>query len=93
MKLAPQASLEDGEFDIVMVSDVGKLRYLSNLPKVFKGTHVASEEVRVVRAPRFELSASRPFAVYADGDPITELPASLRVLPSALAVVAPPEPA
>jgi len=92
MRVAPDASLDDGEFDVVMIGEVGKLRYLSNLPKVFKGTHVDNEEVRIVRASRFELSASRPFTIYADGDPLTDLPASLRVLPRALRVVAPPAP-
>jgi len=60
---------------------------------VFKGTHVDNEEVRIVRARSLELSASRPFAVYADGEHLTDLPASLRVLPRALSVVAPPAPA
>jgi YegS/Rv2252/BmrU family lipid kinase len=92
MLLAPNASLDDGEFDVVIIGEVGKLRYLGNLPKVFKGTHVDNPEVRVLRASRFELSASRPFVLYADGDPLTELPASLRVLPRALMVVAPPDP-
>jgi YegS/Rv2252/BmrU family lipid kinase len=90
MHLAPEASLEDGQFDVVMIGDSGKFHYVSNLPKVFKGTHVENEEVRIVRAPRFELNASRPFAVYADGEHITDLPASLRVIPRALSVVAPP---
>jgi YegS/Rv2252/BmrU family lipid kinase len=90
MRLAPDASLEDGEFDIVMIGDSGKLHYISNLPKVFKGTHVENEEVRIVRARSLELSASRPFAVYADGEHLTDLPASLRMLPRALSVVAPP---
>jgi len=93
MRVAPDASIDDGEFDIVMIGETGKLRYLSNLPKVFKGTHVDNEEVRVLRAARLELSASRPFAVYADGEHLTDLPASLRVLPGALEVVAPPAPA
>jgi YegS/Rv2252/BmrU family lipid kinase len=92
MRLAPDASLEDGEFDVVMVGQSGRLRYISNLPKVFKGTHVENEEVRIVRTSRLELSASRPFTIYADGDPLTDLPASLRVLPRALHVVAPPAP-
>jgi YegS/Rv2252/BmrU family lipid kinase len=90
MRLAPDASLEDGQFDIVMIGDSGKLHYISNLPKVFKGTHVENEEVRIVRAGSLELSASRPFAVYADGEHLTDLPASLRMLPRALSVVAPP---
>jgi YegS/Rv2252/BmrU family lipid kinase len=92
MRLAPDASLEDGEFDIVMIGDSGKLHYISNLPKVFKGTHIENEEVRIVRARSLELSASRPFAVYADGEHLTDLPASFRVLPRALSIIAPPAP-
>lgn len=93
MYIAPDARLDDGEFDIVAVGEVGKLRFLSNLPKVFKGTHVEKDEVRVFRAARLELSASKPFPVYADGEHLTDLPASLRVLPRALTVLVPPVPA
>ena len=92
MFVAPDADLSDGEFDIVLIGEVGKLRFLSNLPKVFKGTHVDNDEVRVFRAPYLELSASRPFAIYADGERLTDLPASLRILPAALQVIAPPAP-
>ncbi len=91
MYIAPDARLDDGEFDIVSVGEVGKLRFVGNLPKVFKGTHVEEDEVHVFRAPHLELSASRPFPVYADGEHLTELPASLRVLPRALSVLAPPQ--
>ena len=90
MFIAPDAELDDGEFDIVTVGDVGKLRFVSNLPKVFKGTHVDEDEVRVFRAPQLELTASRPFPVFADGEHLTDLPASLRVLPRALSVLVPP---
>jgi len=89
MFIAPDADLEDGEFDVVVVGEVGKLRFLGNLPKVFKGTHVEEDEVRVFRTSRLELSASRPFPVYADGEHLTELPAKLRVLPRALSVIVP----
>jgi YegS/Rv2252/BmrU family lipid kinase len=89
MRIAPGADLEDGLFDIVAIGKVGKLRFLANLPKVFKGTHVDDDEVRVFRAPHLELSASKPFPVYADGEHLTDLPASLRVLPHALSVLVP----
>jgi YegS/Rv2252/BmrU family lipid kinase len=91
MFVAPDADLADGEFDVVTVGEVGKLRFLSNLPKVFKGTHVEEDEVRVFRASRLELNASRPFPVYADGEHLTDLPAKLRVLPRALSVIVPPQ--
>jgi YegS/Rv2252/BmrU family lipid kinase len=89
MRIAPGADLEDGLFDVVAIGEVGKLRFLANLPKVFKGTHVDGDDVRVFRAPHLELSASKPFPVYADGEHLTDLPASLRVLPRALRVLVP----
>jgi YegS/Rv2252/BmrU family lipid kinase len=89
MRIAPGADLEDGLFDVVAIGEVSKLRFLANLPKVFKGTHVDDDEVRVFRAPHLELSASKPFPVYADGEHLTDLPASLRVLPRALSVLVP----
>lgn len=91
MYIAPDAELDDGEFDVIAVEAVGKLRFVGNLPKVFKGTHVEEDEVRVLRTRRLELSASRPFPVYADGEHLTDLPASLRVLPRALSVLVPPQ--
>jgi YegS/Rv2252/BmrU family lipid kinase len=90
MYVAPDADLDDGEFDVVTIGKVGKLRFLGNLPKVFKGTHVRNAEVQVVRAAQLSLSASRPFAVYADGEHLTDLPADLRVIPHALRVLVPP---
>ena len=89
MRIAPGADLEDGLFDVVAIGEVGKLRFLANLSKVFKGTHVDGDDVRVFRAPHLELSASKPFPVYADGEHLTELPTSLRVLPRALSVLTP----
>jgi YegS/Rv2252/BmrU family lipid kinase len=90
MRIAPDAELDDGEFDVVTIGEVGKLRFVGNLPKVFKGTHLEEDEVRVFRASQLELSASRPFPVYADGEHLTDLPVALRVLPRALSVLAPP---
>jgi len=89
MLVAPDAELDDGQFDIVTIREHGRLRFLANLPKVFKGTHVDEDEVRVFRASQLELTASKPFPVYADGEHLTELPVRLRVLPRALSVVAP----
>jgi YegS/Rv2252/BmrU family lipid kinase len=90
MFIAPDAELDDGEFDIVAVGEAGKLRSLASMPKVFKGTHIEEDWVRVFRAQHLELSASHPYPVYADGEHLSDLPASLRVLPRALSVIVPP---
>jgi YegS/Rv2252/BmrU family lipid kinase len=89
MYLAPGAELDDGELDVVLTSETSKLRVLFNLPKVFKGRHTENDEVTIVRASEVEIRADRPFAVYADGDHVADLPATIRVLPQALTVIAP----
>lgn len=89
MRIAPQAELDDGLLDVITVGEVGKLRFVANLRKVFKGTHIDDEQVSMFRASRVEITASRPFPVYADGEHLTELPVSVRVLPRALSVLAP----
>ena len=89
MLIAPDASLTDGQLDVVLVGDVAKLRFLRLLPTVFKGEHVGQAGVEVIRATEVTVHADRPFTMYADGDPIAELPATVRVLPAAVKVLAP----
>jgi YegS/Rv2252/BmrU family lipid kinase len=89
MYIAPNAELDDGEFDVVSIGEGSKLRFLWGLKDAFKGTHLEREEVSVFRTPRLELDASRPFPVYADGDHLTDLPVSLRVLPRCLSILTP----
>lgn len=89
MYVAPDARFDDGLFDVVSVTGVSKLRFVSQLPKVFRGTHVRNEEVTVRRGGEVEITADRPFTLYADGDPIAELPATVRTLPGAVAMLVP----
>lgn len=91
MYIAPEAELDDGEFDVVSIGEGGKLRFLLGLKDVLKGRHLGKEEVDVFRTSRLELDASRPFPVYADGDHLTDLPVSLRILPRCLSILVPPE--
>jgi YegS/Rv2252/BmrU family lipid kinase len=89
MMLAPDASLQDGLLDIVLISHASKLRFLRLLPTVFKGTHVTDPSCEILRAREMRVSAERPFTMYADGDPIAELPVTIRVLPGAVRVMVP----
>jgi YegS/Rv2252/BmrU family lipid kinase len=89
MLLAPDARLDDGALDIVLIQDITKVGYLRTAPSVFKGTHVRNPAVRVLRGAEVRVESDRPFAVYADGDPIGQTPVTLRALPAALQVLMP----
>ena len=89
MRLAPDAALDDGRLDVVTIAHIPRLRFLALLPTVFRGAHVRQPNVSVTRARELHVSADRPFTVYADGDPLCELPATLSVLPGAVRVMVP----
>jgi YegS/Rv2252/BmrU family lipid kinase len=89
MYLAPNARLDDGLLDVVMIKDVSRLKFVGNFPKVFKGEHVDGQAVEVVQARTVKLEADQPFDVYADGDPIGRVPATVTVVPRAVRVIIP----
>jgi YegS/Rv2252/BmrU family lipid kinase len=89
MYIAPQAELDDGQLDVVMVAASSKRTFLKDLPSVFKGEHLKNPRVHVLRGQRVELSADRPFDIYADGDPIGTLPAAVSISPRSLNILVP----
>lgn len=89
MHLVPDASIDDGRLDVVFTRDASKRQYLSGLGKVFRGTHVDDPSFELLHAETVTFSADRPFTAFADGDPIADLPATFRVVPRALRVLAP----
>jgi YegS/Rv2252/BmrU family lipid kinase len=90
MRAAPGAMLDDGLLDVIVLENVSKLTFLTKiLPRVFKGEHVREPRVHVLYAKELVVSADRPFTMYADGDPIGELPLRVRVLPGAIDVLVP----
>jgi len=90
MRLAPDADLGDGRLDVVCTAATSRLRFLRVLPRVFRGTHLSEPSVSVRRARVVELAADRPFRVFADGDPVGALPATVTVRPAAVRVLLPP---
>ena len=89
MLILPMAELDDGKLDVIVCKQVGRLRFLRDLPKVYRGTHMHLPYTEFLRGEEIEVSSSRPFVIYADGDPIGATPAVMRVERRSLRVVAP----
>ncbi|HET9299992.1 MAG TPA: diacylglycerol kinase family protein [Candidatus Polarisedimenticolaceae bacterium] len=90
MRIAPQAVLDDGLLDLVLVREVGKLELLRVFPRVYRGAHVDHPAVSVARAREARVIADRPLVPWGDGEPLHEVPAreiTFRVVPRALRVV------
>jgi diacylglycerol kinase family enzyme len=91
MFLFPHAKLDDGLLDVLTIEHHGKLKWLAGVPSVFKGAHVDSPHGRFDTGEVVEVVADRPFTVYADGDPIAELPLTVTVEKASLRVIVPTE--
>ncbi len=87
MKVAPDARLDDGLFDVVLVRPLGRLAFLRIYPRVFAGTHVTDPRVVVHRAASVRVEADGVVA-YADGERIAPLPVDIEMDAGSLRVLA-----
>jgi diacylglycerol kinase (ATP) len=91
MRIVPDARLDDGCLDLCIVGASSPTAFITNFPRVFRGTHLQHPAVSVVRGRRFEIHSldPRPMDVYASGELIGPLPARLEAVPGALRVMVP----
>lgn len=81
MRVCPDASLNDGLFDVMILKPVSKLEFIKVFPTVYLGKHIDHPKVNVYRTSKISIS-SRAIA-YADGERIGALPISAECVPNA----------
>ena len=86
MKITPDALLDDGLLDVMIVKPLGRVKFLRIFPKVFSGTHTTLPEVRMERARRIRIEADG-IVVYGDGERLGPAPVDIELVPGALRVL------
>ncbi|HEX7174446.1 MAG TPA: diacylglycerol kinase family protein [Pyrinomonadaceae bacterium] len=91
MKIAPEAKLDDGLFDVVAIGDMSGTRILTNSYRVYLGTHLGLRQVQHTRARRVLARADDDgeVGIEIDGETAGRLPATFEILPRSLRVRAP----
>lgn len=88
MRVAPDASLCDGLFDIYVLQDVGKRALLfSLLPRVYRGRHVGRPGVLHTRGAHAKVTSPVELLVELDGEQLGRAPFEARVVPGVLRVI------
>lgn len=82
MRVCPDADLNDGQFDVMILKPVSRIEFLKVFPKVFSGRHVTHPQVSIHRASKVSINADA--VAYADGERIGTLPISAETIPDAL---------
>jgi diacylglycerol kinase (ATP) len=91
MRLAPEARIDDGLLDLVIVKAMSRRALLAVFPKVYTGKHAGHPAIEFVRTRRAEITVDREMWMYGGGEPVRPVPAGepavAEVMPGGLAVV------
>lgn len=88
MQVLPDARMDDGLLDVLVLHEISTFEFLKVFPKVFKGAHTSHPAVEVLRGREVTLEAAGIVA-YADGERFAPLPLTVEVVPGAVTVLAP----
>ena len=92
MKIAPNAKLDDGRFDVVSIGDLGPARIVANAPRLYLGAHLSMSEINHARATKISarpINEDQRIQIEVDGELPGHLPATFQILPKALRVRCP----
>jgi diacylglycerol kinase (ATP) len=84
MNVCPDAALDDGLFDVMVLGEVSRTELLKVFPKVYSGRHVGHPAVSFYRCREIEIIG--PGSSFADGEPISSLPLSATCISNAMKV-------
>jgi YegS/Rv2252/BmrU family lipid kinase len=89
MKIAPDAKLTDGKFDVISVGDLSALKLFTSAPRVYLGSHLSMPEVSHTLARKVTVRPAdrdKEVALEIDGELPGKLPATFQIIPEALRV-------
>ena len=86
VKIAPDAIVDDGVLDVCIVTDVSRWTVLRMFLRAYSGSHVGHSAVRVVQTRTLQIESDDSLWIFADGEPMCEIPAKIEVVPGALKV-------
>ena len=84
MNICPDANLNDGLFDVMVLGKVSRVELLRVFPKVYTGRHVGHPAVTFYRCREIEIIGSG--SSFADGEPISSLPLTAQCVSNAMKV-------
>jgi YegS/Rv2252/BmrU family lipid kinase len=84
MKMCPDASPDDGLFDVLLIGDVTKRDLVQTMPKIYRGTHLPHPKAELLRGATVSVDAPEPLPVQLDGEQPGTTPVRFELVPRAL---------
>ena len=67
MMICPEASPDDGLFDVLLLGDVTKADLVRTMPRIYRGTHLPHPKAELLRGTVVSVDADEPLPVELDG--------------------------
>ena len=87
----PDAKLDDGLFDVCLVSDMSRIHIFSLFPKYMKGLHGKLKQVSFYKAKKISIESEDALCLNIDGEIISARTINFEILEKAIKVVFPAE--
>ena len=84
MKMCPDASPDDGLFDVLVIGDVTKADLVRTLPKIYRGTHLPHPKAELLRGAAVSVESEDTLPIQLDGEQPGTTPVRFEVVPRAL---------
>jgi YegS/Rv2252/BmrU family lipid kinase len=84
MKIAPDAQLDDGKFQLVILGDIGLLDALVHTPHIYSGRHLEHPKAETQNITWAEISSDEEVLLDVDGEALGTLPLKVQILPASL---------
>jgi len=84
MIIAPNARINDGYFDLVLVEDMREIEILWNSRRLYTGSIDKHKKVHTLRAKKIKVQSENPVYIEYDGEPGGNLPAEFEIREQAI---------
>jgi YegS/Rv2252/BmrU family lipid kinase len=84
MRMCPEASPDDGLFDVLLIGDITKRDLVQTLPKIYRGTHLPHPKAELLRGRTVSVDSDEPLPIQLDGEQPGTTPVRFELVPGAL---------
>jgi YegS/Rv2252/BmrU family lipid kinase len=84
MEMCPEATPDDGLFDVLLIGDVTKVDLVRTLPKIYRGTHLPHPKAELLRGATVTVESDEALPIQLDGEQPGTTPVRFEVEPRAL---------
>jgi len=92
LRIAPDAEINDGKLDLVLIEDLAFLEVLALLPSLARRGELRTPRIHRFSVDRVRIETDKPHSFHGDGEILGDTPVEIEIVPSAALILRPRSP-